>query len=42
MPRWLAEYAGIGVSELILHNVATNQAAFIDAFGAHVLPQLRE
>jgi len=38
---WLAEYAGIGVSELILHNVATNQAEFIDAFGAHVLPRLQ-
>jgi G6PDH family F420-dependent oxidoreductase len=38
---WLNEYAECGVDELILHNVASNQAAFIDAFGAHVLPQLR-
>jgi coenzyme F420-dependent glucose-6-phosphate dehydrogenase len=38
---WLDEYAGCGVDELILHNVASNQAAFIEAFGARVLPQLR-
>jgi probable non-F420 flavinoid oxidoreductase len=38
---WLAKYAACGVDELILHNVGSNQAAFIDAFGAHVLPQLR-
>ena len=38
---WLQEYAEAGVDELILHNVASNQAAFIEAFGAHVLPQLR-
>lgn len=37
---WLSEYAEQGVDELILHNVASNQADFIDAFGAHVLPQL--
>jgi probable non-F420 flavinoid oxidoreductase len=38
---WLREYSGAGVDELILHNVASNQAAFIEAFGGHVLPQLR-
>jgi probable non-F420 flavinoid oxidoreductase len=38
---WLRKYAEQGVDELILHNVASNQAAFIEAFGAHVLPQLR-
>ena len=38
---WLNDYAECGVDELILHNVASNQAAFIEAFGAHVLPQLR-
>jgi probable non-F420 flavinoid oxidoreductase len=38
---WLNEYAECGVDELILHNVASNQAAFIEAFGAQVLPQLR-
>jgi probable non-F420 flavinoid oxidoreductase len=37
---WLNEYAEAGVDELILHNVASNQAAFLEAFGAHVLPQL--
>ena len=29
------------VDELILHNVATNQAEFLDAFGSRVLPQLK-
>jgi len=37
---WLNEYAELGIDELILHNVASNQAAFIEAFGAEVLPQL--
>jgi len=37
---WLNDYAELGVDELILHNVASNQAAFIEAFGAEVLPQL--
>jgi hypothetical protein len=31
----------LGISELQLHQVGRNQQAFIDAFGAHVLPQLR-
>ena len=38
---WLEEYAGTGVDELLLHNVSSNQASFIEAFGAHVLPQLK-
>ncbi|MBB4659516.1 TIGR03885 family FMN-dependent LLM class oxidoreductase [Parvularcula dongshanensis] len=38
---WIAEYAECGVDELILHNVATNQRQFVDAFGQHVLPQLK-
>lgn len=38
---WLDEYAEAGADELILHNVASNQAAFIEAFGSRVLPQLR-
>ena len=38
---WLSEYAEQGIDELILHNVASNQAAFVEAFGTHVLPQLR-
>ena len=38
---WLHEYAAAGLDQLILHNVGSNQAAFIHAFGTHVLPQLR-
>ena len=38
---WLAEYIELGISELHLHQVGPNQAAFIEAFGAKVLPQLR-
>jgi coenzyme F420-dependent glucose-6-phosphate dehydrogenase len=39
--EWLSTYAEAGVDELILHNVASNQAAFIESFGAQVLAQLR-
>ncbi|MHC2086146.1 TIGR03885 family FMN-dependent LLM class oxidoreductase [Methylobacterium sp. CM6244] len=38
---WLAELAEIGFAEIIVHQVGRNQEAFIDAFGGHVLPQLR-
>jgi len=38
---WLNDYAATGVNELILHNVGSNQQAFIAAFGSDVLPQLR-
>jgi probable non-F420 flavinoid oxidoreductase len=38
---WLAEYIELGVSALQLHQVGRNQQAFIDAFGAEVLPRLR-
>ncbi len=38
---WLQSYAGLGVDEIMIHNVARNQQAFLEAFGAHVLPQLR-
>jgi coenzyme F420-dependent glucose-6-phosphate dehydrogenase len=38
---WLADYVELGVSELQLHQVGRNQQAFIEAFGAKVLPQLR-
>ena len=34
-------YADLGFDELFLHFVGQEQAAFIDAFGAEVLPQLR-
>jgi alkanesulfonate monooxygenase SsuD/methylene tetrahydromethanopterin reductase-like flavin-dependent oxidoreductase (luciferase family) len=39
--EWLAEYAGLGFDELYLHFVGQEQAPFIDAFAAEVLPQLR-
>jgi probable non-F420 flavinoid oxidoreductase len=38
---WLAEFAELGVDTAYLHQVGLNQRAFIDAFGARVLPQLR-
>jgi coenzyme F420-dependent glucose-6-phosphate dehydrogenase len=38
---WLAEYAELGVETAYIHHVGLNQRAFIDAFGAIVLPQLR-
>ena len=37
---WLAELVEIGFDELYLHHVGQEQEAFVDAFGAHVLPQL--
>ncbi|GGL78453.1 TIGR03885 family FMN-dependent LLM class oxidoreductase [Wenxinia marina] len=37
---WLAEFAELGFEEIYLHNVGLNQRAFLDAFGAHVLPKL--
>ena len=38
---WIGEYMAAGLDEVSLHNVGTNQRAFIDAFGEHVLPALR-
>jgi probable non-F420 flavinoid oxidoreductase len=38
--EWLQEYIAQGWDELYLHFVGKEQAAFIDAFGEHVLPQL--
>jgi probable non-F420 flavinoid oxidoreductase len=38
----LAEYAALGFDEIALHHVGQEQDAFVDAFGAKVLPQLRE
>ena len=35
------EYADLGFEEIYLHHVGREQAAFIDTFGAKVLPQLR-
>ncbi|MFC1456940.1 TIGR03885 family FMN-dependent LLM class oxidoreductase [Microvirga arabica] len=37
----LHAYAALGIDEILIHNVASNQRAFIEAFGRHVLPQLR-
>jgi probable non-F420 flavinoid oxidoreductase len=37
---WLNEYLEQGWDELYLHFVGQQQSAYIDAFGAHVLPQL--
>ena len=39
---WLAEYVALGFEEFQLHQVGRNQLAFIDAFGARVLPKLRQ
>jgi coenzyme F420-dependent glucose-6-phosphate dehydrogenase len=38
---WLAEYAELGFAELQLHQVGRNQEAFLEAFGAAVIPRLR-
>ncbi|HET6664846.1 MAG TPA: hypothetical protein VFG94_11330, partial [Acidimicrobiales bacterium] len=39
---WLAEYAALGFDEIYLHHVGQEQAAFIQAFGEKVLPELRK
>ena len=39
---WLAEYADLGFDEIYVHHVGQEQDAFIDDFGAKVLPQLRD
>jgi probable non-F420 flavinoid oxidoreductase len=38
---WLGQYVELGFEELQLHQVGRNQQAFVEAFGARVLPQLR-
>jgi coenzyme F420-dependent glucose-6-phosphate dehydrogenase len=38
---WLQQDAAVGVSQINLHNVHRGQEAFIDVFGARVLPGLR-
>ena len=38
----LAQYAGLGFDEIYLHHVGQSQERFIDAFGEHVLPELKE
>ncbi|MET9481995.1 TIGR03885 family FMN-dependent LLM class oxidoreductase [Streptomyces sp. NPDC006638] len=37
---WLQEYADLGFDAVMLHHVGQEQEAFIDAFGAKVLPRL--
>jgi probable non-F420 flavinoid oxidoreductase len=39
---WLAEYAEMGFAEIHLHQVGRRQLSFIEAFGKHVLPSLKE
>jgi probable non-F420 flavinoid oxidoreductase len=39
---WLVQYAEMGFSEIHLHQVGRRQLSFIDAFGEHVLPTIRE
>ena len=38
----LAAYADVGFDEVYLHHVGQSQARFIDAFGEHVLPALKD
>ena len=38
----IAGFAEMGAAEVMIHDVAPNQEAFIDAFGAEVLPRLAE
>jgi hypothetical protein len=38
---WLQQDLALGVSQINLHNVNREQEAFIDVFGAHVLPALQ-
>jgi hypothetical protein len=37
----LAGFAELGFDEIAIHHVGQEQTAFVDAFGAKVLPQLR-
>jgi probable non-F420 flavinoid oxidoreductase len=37
---WLAEDLDLGFDAVMVHHVGQQQAAFLDAFGAHVLPQV--
>jgi probable non-F420 flavinoid oxidoreductase len=39
--KWLHDLADLGFDALYLHHVGQEQRQFIDAFGDHVLPQLR-
>lgn len=37
---WIQADLDCGATQVILHNIGTNQEEFIDAFGQHVLPQV--
>lgn len=37
---WLSDWIEMGVDEVLVHNVAPNQRAFLEAFGERVLPQV--
>jgi len=39
---WLAGFADLGFDEIYLHHVGQDQQAFIDTFGAEVLPQVAQ
>jgi alkanesulfonate monooxygenase SsuD/methylene tetrahydromethanopterin reductase-like flavin-dependent oxidoreductase (luciferase family) len=39
---WIRDYMAVGLDEISLHNVATNQRSFIEAFGTRVLPLIRD
>jgi probable non-F420 flavinoid oxidoreductase len=39
---WLEEYAALGFEEIALHHVGQQQREFIEVFGEHVLPALRD
>lgn len=39
---WIEDYVELGVDEVYLFNVGKNQEEYIDAFGAKVLPRLKE
>ena len=38
---WIREYADLGFDDIYLHFVGQDQAAYLDAFGTHVLPKVR-
>jgi hypothetical protein len=38
--EWLRELAALGFDDIALHHVGQDLDPFIDAFGAHVLPEL--
>lgn len=40
--EWLAAYAALGFDDIYCHHVGQHQQQFLDAFGEHVLPQLKE